>query len=225
MTRRILIVAAHPDDEILGMGGTIARHVAEGDHVAVTFLGDGVGSRGQGDDQAVARRQQAARAAANVLGFEVLGFGSYPDNGFDIVPLLDLVRHVESIKHAFQPDWVYTHHGGDLNIDHRMTYQAVLTSFRPQPHERYEEIRCFEVNSSTEWADPRVFPPFLPDTYVDISAVLDQLLEAYGCYQDEIRPAPHARSMEALRVSSRNRGYQVGLEAAEAFMTARRILR
>lgn len=224
MGRSILVVAAHPDDETLGMGGTIARHGAEGDMVHILFLANGVGSRG-GDAVAVERRAAAARDACQRLGARVHRWFDFPDNAFDSVPLLSIVRAIELVKQEVSPELVYTHHGGDLNIDHRLTCQAVLTAFRPQPGEVCTELLSFEVNSATEWSHPSVGTAFAPDTYVDVSECRNQILDAYRCYQDEHRPDPHARSIRALEVGLERRGREVGLYAAEAFMTLRRMIR
>ncbi len=225
MNKRILIIAAHPDDEVLGCGGTIARHVKEGDSINVLFLGDGVSSRGNADIKLVSVRKKSAVRACEVLGAAIIGFEKFPDNMFDTVSLLDIVRAVESAKKEINPNMIYTHHGGDWNIDHRITCQAVLTAFRPQPYEKFSEIRSFETNSSTEWSSSAIIPPFIPDTFVDISQCLDTLLNAYTCYADEMREEPHARSLEALKITAFRRGREVGLHAAEAFMTLRRIYR
>lgn len=225
MSREILVVAAHPDDEVLGMGGTIARHVALGDRVHVLFLSDGVGARDGSDDiQATARRENACAALA-VLGAQPAGFRAFPDNQFDSVPLLQIIRAVEAVKQNLLPEMVYTHHGGDLNVDHRIACQAVLTAFRPQPGERCAEILAFEVASATDWASPRVSVPFLPETYIEITPYLAVLEQAYRCYGTELRDDPHARSIEAVLLGVRKRGREVGVDAAEAFTTLRRILR
>ena len=224
MNKQILIIAAHPDDEVLGCGGTIARHVAEGDVAHVLFLGDGVSSRGDSDPSLINARKKSAVKACGVLGAAVVGFEKFPDNMFDTVSLLNITRVVESAKKEINPQIIYTHHCGDLNIDHRITCQAVLTAFRPQPDEGFFEIRAFETNSSTEWASS-IMPPFIPDTFVDISQYLDKLLNAYSCYADEIREEPHARSLEALKIAALRRGREAGLQTAEAFMTLRRIFR
>jgi LmbE family N-acetylglucosaminyl deacetylase len=225
MNKQILIIAAHPDDEVLGCGGTIARHVKEGDSVHILFLGDGVSSRGNPDIKTIAARKKSAVKACEVLGAAIVGFEKFPDNMFDTVPLLDITRVIESAKKEVNPQLIYTHHGGDLNVDHRITCQAVLTAFRPQPDEDFSEIRAFETNSSTEWSASVIMPPFIPDTFVDISQYLDKLLNAYSCYADEIRDEPHARSFEALKIATLRRGREAGLHAAEAFMTLRRIYR
>jgi len=221
----ILVIVAHPDDEVLGCGGTIARHVKEGDSAHILFLGDGVSSRGDSDPNLVNARKKSAVKACEALGAAIVGFEKVPDNMFDTVPLLDIVRVVESAKKELNPQIIYTHHSGDLNIDHRITCQAVLTAFRPQPDEQFSEIRSFETNSSTEWSASAIMPPFLPDTFVDITQYLDKLLNAYSCYADEFREEPHARSLEALKIAALRRGREAGIHAAEAFMTLRRILR
>lgn len=154
-----------------------------------------------------------------------MGFEKFPDNMFDTAPLLDIVGTAELVKKEVNPQIIYTHHGGDLNIDHRITCQAVLTAFRPQPDEEFSEIRAFETNSSTEWSASAIMPPFIPDTFVDIYQHLDKLLNAYSCYADEMRDEPHTRSLEALKIAVLRRGREAGLQAAEAFMTLRRIFR
>jgi LmbE family N-acetylglucosaminyl deacetylase len=218
-----LVVVAHPDDEVLGAGGTIARLRQEGSQVRVLFLSDGVGSRGTAPPEDTARRHSHAVAACELLGATIAGFHSFPDNCFDSVPLLDLVRCVEAEIAAHPPTWVLTHHAGDLNIDHQLTARAVLTAARPVPGCPVRQILAFRVPSSTEWSHPSLSPPFLPDTWIAVDQQLESLLEAYSCYQDEVRPAPHARSLAALEHDLRLTGHQMGLPAAEAFMTLRRL--
>jgi LmbE family N-acetylglucosaminyl deacetylase len=225
MNKSIAIIAAHPDDEVLGMGGTIARHKSEGDQVYVLFLGDGVGSRGKMAPQTPKERKQDAQNACNLLGADILGFEDFPDNSFDTVPLLQIVRSVENAKKEVNPDIIYTHHGGDLNVDHRITCQATLTAFRPLPNETFREIRSFEVNSSTEWGGMAGFFQFKPNIYIDITPYLEILTDAFDCYAKEVRPEPHILSLESLKYSAIRRGREVGVYAAEAFMTLLRIIR
>jgi LmbE family N-acetylglucosaminyl deacetylase len=225
MKRNILVVAAHPDDEVLGMGGTIARHTNLGDEVHVFFLSDGVSSREGSNEQNVKIRRECACAAMEILGGQIAGFGNFPDNQFDSVSLLSIVQAIEAVKKRIEPEVVYTHHGGDLNVDHRKTCQSVLSAFRPQPQEACVEILTFEVLSATEWASPRISAPFLPETYIDVSAYLSKLEQAYRCYSQELRPDPHARSVKALLLGVQKRGREVGLVGAEAFMTLRRIIK
>lgn len=225
MSKRVLIVAAHPDDEVLGMGGTMARHHHEGDEVSVLFLGDGVSSRTTSDARAVKDRQDAAISACRQLGAEILGFEAFPDNSFDTIPLLEIAKAVERAKERVVPHLIYTHHGGDLNVDHRLACQATLTAFRPQPHETFQEIRCFETASATEWNTPSLGRPFVPDTFVEITGYMDQLVAALEAYHSEMRPSPHTRSIDARRIAAWHNGRKVGVEAAEAFATVRRVMR
>lgn len=219
--RKVLVVAAHADDEVLGMGGTMARHSREGDEVTVYFMTDGVGSRGA-SKAAVAARADASTAASKVLGTKVIGNAGFPDNALDSVPLLAVVKEIERVAALVGPDLVYTHFHGDLNVDHGLTCRAVLTALRPLPDTPVIEIRAFEVLSSTEWA---VAEQFHPDTYVDVSGVVELLLEAYDCYAQEQPADPHARSRIALLHKLGARGRVVGLDSAEAFTTLRRIVR
>ena len=218
----VLVVAAHPDDEALGCGGTIARHVAAGDEVSCVFLADGATSRNSRED--VSAREQQARCAANVLGIGELYFAHFADNRMDAVALLDVVQTIEEIIAQLTPEIVYTHHGGDLNVDHRITHQAVLTACRPQPNHPVRAVYGFEIPSSTEWAPPGSLPVFTPMRFVDISAHLTQKREALECYADEMRPWPHARSYEAVEALCRVRGASVGVKAAEAFTVIREIV-
>ena len=221
MTNKVLIVAAHPDDEILGMGGTALRHVNNDDSVYILFLGDGVGSRGT--ESHAPFRRSCAQNACDVIGAEITVFETFPDNRFDSVPLLDIVKKIEIIRDKLGPHIVYTHHSGDLNIDHRITHEAVVTAFRPLPGELFSEIYSFEVLSSTEWGNTH--KPFIPDTYVDVSSYLETIIKAYNCYKDEVKPDPHARSENSLRIKLAGRGREVGVAAAEAFQTIKRVVR
>ncbi len=218
----VLVVAAHPDDEVLGCGGTIARHAAAGDEITCVFLADGATSR-EGEDDIRARERQA-RCAANALGIGEVLFAGFADNRMDAVALLDVVRVVEKIIARVRPEIVYTHHGGDLNVDHRAAHQAVLTACRPQPGQPMRAIYAFEVPSSTEWAPPTSLPAFAPTRFVDIAARLKQKRAALECYAAEMRAWPHARSFEAVEALARVRGACVGVEAAEAFMVIREIV-
>jgi LmbE family N-acetylglucosaminyl deacetylase len=220
MTECVLVVAAHPDDEVLGCGGTLARHAAAGDRVHFVFAADGVASRLHADDAAHEERLQAAARAATLLGAGSVDFLGFPDNRLDAVPLLDLVQKLEALIERIKPSIVYTHHAGDLNVDHRMTQAAVLTACRPLPGSTVREIYAFEVLSSTEWAVGETHP-FVPNHFVDIGAHLHRKLEALDAYRVEMRLPPHSRSVEHVRVLAAHRGYTAGVDAAEAFMTLR----
>lgn len=220
MSKTILVVAAHADDEALGCGGTIARHVSEGDLVHVIFMADGVNSRMQNDTAELQRRNRARDAAMRILGVKSWHALDFPDNCIDSVPLLLVVQSLEPIFQKVQPNRVYTHHYGDLNIDHRLTHQAVMTVCRPTPRSSVSEILAFEVVSSTEWATPGV-APFSPNAFVDISDHLLTKIEALEAYDMEMRPPPHSRSIAHIKTLAQHRGYSVGVEAAEAFEVVR----
>jgi LmbE family N-acetylglucosaminyl deacetylase len=222
MSKRILVVASHTDDEVLGCGGTIARHIAEGDIVHIVFMADGVGSRGRDSIQsgALQIRNQARNEALCILGVTNFYDLEFPDNRMDSVPLLEVVQALEPIIEHVQPVRVYTHHYGDLNVDHRITHQAVMTACRPIPGCSVREILLFEVMSSTEWATPGI-ATFVPNSYVDISDYLPKKLEALAAYHMEMRESPHARSIKNLEYLSRHRGNCLGINAAEAFMVVR----
>lgn len=221
----VLIVAAHPDDEVLGCGGTIAKLAREGASVHVAILGEGMTSRYAKREQADASRvenlQDCARRAADLLGAtEVHCFG-LPDNRFDTVPLLDIVKRLEELIQVLRPEVVYTQHGGDLNIDHAATFRATLTATRPLPQSPVRVLYSYEVGSSTDWGFQQFSPPFHPNRFVDISDSLDLKLRAIELYHTEARSFPHPRSTEALRANAVRWGSVAGFGAAEAFMLIR----
>ena len=222
-----MVVAAHPDDEVLGAGGTIARHRINQDSVTILILGEGVTSRyserKDAEKKALDRLRTHALRASEILGVSDTRFLSFPDNRFDTVALLDIVKQVETVKSSVKPEVVYTHHGGDLNIDHRITLEAVMTAFRPQPGERACEILSFEVGSSTDWAAPSASTVFLPNTYFDITATLDLKIKAMAAYKTESKSYPHPRSSKAIRSKAAVRGTESGLHFAEAFQLVRKI--
>ena len=220
MNKTILVVAAHTDDEALGCGGTIAKHVAQGDIVYAAFLADGVTSRTEASEEDLDARNTAASKALHILGIKKSFMLGFPDNRLDSVPLLDIVQKLETIFAEVEPHVVYTHHNGDLNVDHRVTHQAVLTACRPLPDASVKEIYAFEVLSSTEWYTPSV-APFIPNVFVDISAYLDTKLKALEAYKLEMRNQPHARSILNSKRHSECRGASVGTGAAEAFTLIR----
>lgn len=213
---KILVVAAHPDDEVLGAGGTILKHAKKGDAVYLLILGDGVTSRGSSKAE-IKKRQGQAERAAKILGIKKVFLETLPDNKFDSVPLLEIVKKVEKTVQAIKPNIVYTHFSDDLNIDHRLTCRAVLTACRPQPNFFVKKIMAFEVLSSTEWQEKKKKSLFCPTHYNDISEVIDEKIKALEVYQDELRAYPHPRSKQGVKILARYRGLEVGYKYAEAF--------
>lgn len=222
MSRTILVVAAHPDDEALGCGGTMARHAAEGDSVYALFMTNGVDARQNATNNDAGSRNEAAENACKALGAKEYIYNDFPDNRLDTIALLDITQSIEKVIFKIQPEVIYTHHIGDLNIDHRRTHEAVMTACRPQPKFCVKEIYAFEVLSSTEWNTPCV-NPFIPNYFVDISPFLKSKHEAIKTYSKEMRDKPHSRNNEHIEALAQHRGQTVGIFYAEAFSLLRRI--
>lgn len=222
----ILVIAAHPDDEVLGCGATMAAHARAGDRVDALILAQGISSRGGPDaERSLSMLRQAAEHANGLLGTASLTLHDFPDNRMDSLALLDVVKTVEGFVRKSQPDVIYTHHAGDLNIDHCIVHDAVVTACRPMPGHITETLLFFEVPSSTEWQAPGVSNAFAPNWFVDSSETLDIKLKALSAYGSEMRAWPHARSLRAVEHLARWRGASVGLDAAEAFVMGRSISR
>lgn len=224
----VLIVAAHPDDEVLGCGGTIARLVKEGCSVHVLLMADGENSRASNkmsvDPSLVAERNSSAQKASGILGCSSVHNLMLPDNRLDGVELLDLVKPIESHIEQHRPSTVFTHHAGDVNIDHRIVHEAILTACRPQPGHPVKELFFFEVPSSTEWRPAGSAYPFIPNYFVDISSTMETKMKALEAYSAELREFPHPRSLKAIEALARWRGATSGVEAAEAFMLGRKLV-
>lgn len=219
----VACIAAHPDDEVLFAGGSLARHAAAGHKVATLILGAGLDARGAAGGAAHAALRAAAARAAERLGVPAPRLLDFPDNRFDTVPLLDLARAVEAFIGETAPAVVYTHHRGDLNVDHRRVHDAVLTACRPLPGVPVRRILCGETPSSTEWQAPGVLP-FRPNVFHDIGASLAAKVAALEAYAGEIRAFPHPRSSAGLTALAELRGAQSGFAAAEAFVLVRSVL-
>lgn len=222
----IFVVAAHPDDEMLGCGGTLTKFAALGAKIHILLLGEGPLARSSETDAARDHACLSAKRATRAIGVDEANvhFASLPDNRFDTAALLDIVQHIEALAEQVQPDLVFTHHAGDMNQDHRLTHQAVMTAFRPLPGAKPVTLLGFEVLSSTEYTPPYTAPAFCPNVFVDISATLDTKCRALEEYASEMRPWPHPRSMEAVRHLAALRGCFCGHEAAEAFILYRTLL-
>jgi LmbE family N-acetylglucosaminyl deacetylase len=223
----VLVVAAHPDDEILGCGGTMTRLAREGHEVRIAILAEGMSSRyahrEDADQQKLQHLHARAQEAADKVGAKELVLCKLPDNRLDTVPLLDVVKTVEDLVARFRPEIIYTHHPGDLNVDHGVVHRAVLTATRPMTGQCVRDIYAFEVPSSTEWAFQRLEPSFRPNVFVDIADSLETKIAALSCYDTETRKFPHPRSPEALRAIATRWGSVVGLQAAEAFELIRSV--
>ncbi len=223
MNKKALIIAAHPDDEALGCGGTAARLVKERHEVYTVILGEGITSRddtrqrGKRDAE-IARLKQQIHEANQVLGVKEVFIYDFPDNRFDTVPLLDIVKVIEKVKEKVSPHILFTHFENDLNIDHQIVYRAVMTASRPLPGETVKEIYSFEVLSSTEWCFPLTFSP---DCFFDITQTIDIKTAALEKYRDELKEYPHSRSIKGMRLNAEQWGMKTGVSYAEAFKVVR----
>lgn len=225
---KVLVVVAHADDEVLGAGGAISRHAKGGENITCLVLGDGVSSRVYNDKVEVARaqqrRQKHAQEAAKALGISHMQMHDFPDNQFDTVPQLDIIKAVEDSIMRVHPDTILTHHPGDLNIDHQIAYRAVITASRPLQGQCVRRILSFEVPSSTEWSFGTTSIPFRPNVFVDVSRTIEDKLRAMEIYEDEARDFPHPRSRQALTAIARRWGSVAGYQSAEAFELVRELV-
>lgn len=225
--RRVLVVAAHPDDEVLGPGATIAKHSHVGDTVQIAIAAQGATSRANkesGTAEFVDELRETAKKASSALGALPPIFFEFPDNAMDGITLLQICQKVEELVESFQPSVVYTHHGGDLNIDHELIHRAVLTATRPLPGSCVKSVYTYETVSSTEWFAPHQQFQFRPTRFVDVSNSFDKKLEALKIYSKEMREFPHARSHEAVAALATFRGANSGFYKAEAFSVVRELI-
>jgi len=221
--KKILIVAAHPDDEVLGCFGTVARLIKEGYEAYTLILGEGKTSR---DEQRIVENKKdevvvlntEMQKANDIIGIKKVFVESFPDNRFDSVDLLDIIKVISQVKNEVCPDIIFTHYEHDLNIDHQITYKAVITATRPMKFECVKEIYSFEILSSTEWNYPLSFSP---DTFFDISDTLDKKVKAMKQYESELCEYPHPRSLEGIELNAKYQGMRVGKKYIEVFKSVR----
>ncbi|MDC0563912.1 PIG-L family deacetylase [Alphaproteobacteria bacterium] len=228
-TLRILVIAAHPDDEVLGMGGSLLRHKSNGDIISVMFMSDGVSGRDPIYDpnkraKEIQERKAMAYEAGALFGTEDLTFLDLPNLRMDREYLLDLTKRIESKIDSFLPDIVYTHCSSDTNVDHCITHKACVVALRPIPSRKVSSLRLFEISSSTEYSVMSSGNDFIPNLYIDISDFKENKLELIRCYEYEMREFPHPRSEKAIVARDVFRGTSVGIECAESFLEVRRII-
>jgi LmbE family N-acetylglucosaminyl deacetylase len=226
--KRILIAVAHPDDELLGLGATMHRLIKDyGVQTHVVILGEGITSRSNQRDAELWSKEleihkKNIENAQKAINYHTVSVYDFPDNRFDSVALLDIIKVIEKEKSLFNPDVIFTHHGGDVNIDHQRTFEAVITSCRPMENERVKTILTFETPSGTEWrasTDPR---HFIPNIFIEVSEEnLDAKIKGMESYEFEKRPYPHPRSPEALKIQAKRWGVAVGKNYSEAFCLVR----
>ena len=218
---KIMVVAAHPDDEILGCGATVHKYTKNGVEAHALVLGTGVASRCEHNItdsiNEIDNLRKDAKDSADIIGFKTISFEDFPDNKMDSVSLLDVVRKIEFYASKLKPSIILTHHHGDLNVDHRMTFNAVITAFRPLKGSSVNTILCFETPSSTEWNFPYYKNSYSPNVFIDIKNEINVKLKALECYKSEICQAPHPRSAESIQAIAQRWGNVAGFKYAEAF--------
>lgn len=225
--KNVLVVAAHPDDEVLGCGGTIARMASSGAEVNVVIFATGLTSRTEFDpaqsESALRAHHDRAKKAGAVLGAKSVRVLAFPDQRMDSIPLLDITQALEREIAESKPDTIFTHHGGDLNMDHVILHRATLVATRPVAAGSVRRVYTYEVPSSTEWAFQKFEPQFRPSVFFDVQVFIEKKIEAMEIYKSEARTFPHPRSPEALRAIAARWGSVVGVPAAEAFELVREI--
>lgn len=221
--KKILIVAAHPDDEVLGCFGTVAKFIKDGYEAYTLILSGGKTSRGEIDKKELDLLQDEMEKANELIGIKKVFIANFPDNAFDSIALLEIVKEIEKIKNEIMPEIIFTHHIGDMNIDHQITHKAVLTATRPMKDECVKTIYSMEVPSSTEWNGFLSQMAFVPNVFFEIDDTIDLKIDAMAQYRSELREYPHPRSLKHLKELAKVNGTKVGLNYSENFMLIRSI--
>lgn len=222
----VLVIAAHPDDEVLGVGGTIARLAKEGKSVTVLIVSDGSSAQYSSDpdiSRILKAKEEETKNCAETLGVKEVIYGGLPDMKLDTVAHIEINKVIENVIQKLNPDTVFTHFWGDVNADHQNVYKSTLVAVRPVLGQAVKRLICYRVPSSTEWTPCKPDSMFVPNLFVDISEVADIKYDAFEKYSTELRDYPHPRSVRYLRETDIANGLQVGLKCAETFMLLREI--
>jgi len=223
MATTVLVIAPHPDDEVLGCGGTVARHNKKGDEVYLCVITKAYTP--DWSEEFIENRPKEVARANEILGIKKTFFLDLPTVKLDTIPQKELIDLIYQCLSEVNPEIVYLPHWGDMNKDHRLVFEASIVALRPLRLEAISRILCYETLSETEWGVPLAESIFVPNVYVDIADTLDDKLKAMSAYPSELRDYPHPRSLEMLKVLAQKRGSEAGLTAAEAFMLVREIIR
>ena len=225
--KKVLVIAAHPDDEVLGMGGTIAKLIAEGNAVNVLIVTDGSSSQYRDADnlkEIIEAKKQETRRCADILGVKDVYYGGLPDMKLDCTPHVEINQVIEKVVDKLKPDAVFTHFWGDVNADHQNVYRSTLVAVRPMMGQVVKELYCYRVPSATEWTPNKADTMFMPNYFVDIEKYAEQKYKAFACYSTEQRDYPHPRSVQYLRETDKAAGLRVGLLVAEEFVLLRKLV-
>ena len=221
MNKKILVIASHPDDETLGMGGTILKHTSKENIVHVLVITDGSSSQYKNYEKMIKRKKDEAKKSMNILGVKKIEFNTLPDMKLDMIPQIEINKVIEKKIKDFKPDIVYTHHGGDINKDHRIVFESTMVALRPKPNQKVNEIYTYETPSSTEWGIYDEKNIFKSNVFEDISNFVERKIKAVKSYKTELREYPHPRSPEAIKAYDKRNGITVGKEFVERFYLIR----
>ena len=220
---KILIIAAHPDDEVYGMGGTIAKLSSLGHQVYILIVTEGCSAQYPGNPQIIEDKKQEALQCSQILSVSEVIFGNLPDMKLDSISHVEINAVIEKTVNAIKPDIVYTHHKGDINKDHRLVYESTLVACRPTAGQCAKQLLCYQVPSSSEWCGPNAEEIFIPNVFEEIETYAKTKHQAILTYKTEIREYPHPRSLEYVTLWDKSTGMKVGLKQAEAFRLIRDI--
>lgn len=224
--KKLLVIAAHPDDEVLGAGGAVAKIAAQGVECHLLIVTDGSSAQYRDSDhlqEIIDTKKVETKNCADILGFKTIYYGEQPDMRLDKTPHIVINKVIEKVIDKIQPDTVFTHFWGDLNRDHQEVYKSTLVAVRPVMGQVVKELYCYRVPSSTEWSPNKADTMFMPNYFVDIEKFTEQKYKAFACYTTELRDYPHPRSVQYLREIDKAAGLRVGLSAAEEFVLLRKI--
>ena len=224
--KKVLVIAAHPDDEVMGLGGTIAKLSAQGVECHLLIVTDGSSSQYRESDhlcEIIEAKKIETNNCADTLGFRSIHYGELPDMKLDMTPHIVINQVIEKVIDEVQPDTVFTHFWGDVNSDHQEVYKSTLVAVRPVMGQVVKELYCYRVPSSTEWTPNKADTMFMPNYFVNIEKYAEQKYKAFACYSTELREYPHPRSVQYLRETDKAVGIRVGLLAAEEFVLLRKL--
>lgn len=224
--KKVLVIAAHPDDEVLGVGGTVAKLSAQEVDCHLLIVTDGSSAQYRDSDhlhEIIEAKKSETNRCANLLGFKTIHYGELPDMKLDKTPHIIINQVIEKVIDEVKPDTVYTHFWGDVNRDHQEVYKSTLVAVRPVMGQMVKEVYCYKVPSSTEWTPNKADTMFMPNYFVDIEKFAEQKYKAFACYATELRDYPHPRSVQYLRETDKAAGLRVGLLAAEEFVLLRKL--
>ena len=216
---KVLVITPHPDDEVLGCGGTISKHSNQGDEVYNCIITKAYIS--DWSEEFIENRKKEIEKANKILGVKNTYFLDYPTVKLDTIPQKKLNEAIYKVVDEVKPDVVYIPHKGDLNKDHRLIFESSLVATRPVNH-KVKRILSYETLSETEWGWP--IEPFVPNVYVDVSGTFEKKIEAMKAYESELKQCPHPRSLEIIEVLAKKRGSEVGIKFAEAFILIREVV-